>query len=648
MEKSFLQGYGHMVHDHVLKRVRALSEQRIERLASLRSQAAAIAYRDEVRRKIMRAFGPRPRKTPLEARVTGVLTEPGLRIEKIVFASRPGCLVTANLYLPEKVKGRRPAVVGTCGHSAEGKAAPNYQAFCRELVAAGFIVLIYDPFNQGERDQYHGLDTPATARINCVAAHNNMGKQLELLGENFSMWRAWDGIRALDYLLTRPEVDPAHVGVTGNSGGGTLSTWLWALEPRFTMAAPSCFLTTYLANLENEEPQDCEQYPHHILGMGLEMADFMIARAPQPAILIGQRYCFFDHRGLEQCYREVRRIYKLLGAEDRVSHFLGNNRHGYFPDGRAAMVNFFRRHAGIRRQRTHISARVLPPDVLWATPSGEVVAAGARPVFKLIAERARALADNRSTPKKPAELRQCLNRILALPSRKGLPHYRVLRPRGGINGKLLDTRFAIETEADIVCTLRHRTGDVRKYYVLEPPTELTLYLPHLSGEIDLCGESLARRRTPPVYVFEPRGLGETVPADPRGFFAHYGADYMMHGFSLMLGESYLGRRVFDLLRAMDLLQSLGARRMHLAGRGQGALIALFGGILHQAAGNITLRNAPRKFSDWADTPFVEWPAANFPPAVLRHFDLPDCARLLGRRLRMESPWGPDMGTRRNP
>ena len=70
-----------------------------------------------------------------------------------------------------------------------------------------------------------------------------MGKQLELLGQFFGMWRVWDGIRALDYLLTRPEVDPSHVGVTGNSGGGTLTNWLWGAEDRFTMAAPGCFVT---------------------------------------------------------------------------------------------------------------------------------------------------------------------------------------------------------------------------------------------------------------------------------------------------------------------------------------------------------------------------------------------------------------------
>ncbi len=642
MEHTFRQGYGHMMTDYFLQRVRVAGEQRSQQLAAIRTRADALVYRDQVRRKILRAFGPRPAKTPLNARVTGSVKEPGLVIEKVVFSSRPGCLVTANLYLPEQVCGRLPAVIGSCGHSMEGKAAPNYQAFCRELVAAGFAVMIYDPFNQGERDQYHGLNTPATARINCVAAHNNMGKQLELVGENFSMWRAWDGIRALDYLLQRPEIDPSRVGVTGNSGGGTMTTWLWALETRFTMAAPSCFLTTYRANLENEVPQDCEQYPHDILGMGLEMADFMIARAPQPAILIGQRYCFFDHRGLEQTFAETRRIYGLLRAEDRIDHFLGAHIHGYHADGRAAMVDFFRRQAGLpAKPSPKISDKVLPDRQLWATPGGEVIAAGARPIFTQIGERADALAQKRKPVRGHDDLAKRLQKILCIRRVKEVPHYRVLRPEVSPNGVAV-ARYAIETEPGIVALLRGRLQDPKRRFVLEPEKEITLYIPHLSGELDLAGEALVRRRQPPVYILDPRGMGETVSSDPGGFFVHYGMDYMYHGFSLMLGESYQGRRVADILRTLDLLTSRGARTIHLAGCGQGALLALFAGILYPAAGSITLKHVPASFHEWACVPFVEWPAANFPRGILRQFDLPDCVRILGKRLKILSMWNPVM------
>ena len=225
------------------------------------------------REAIDKAYRPWPSKTPLNARVVGTIERRHYRIEKVLFESRPGCLVTAHLYVPNNLDGPAPGIIGSCGHAADGKNAPLYQAFCQRLARNGFVVLIYDPFNQGERDQYYALHSRESVRSS-THAHNMMGKQLELVGEWFGAWRAWDGIRALDYLQTRPEVDPAHIGLTGNSGGGTMTSWIWPVEERFTMAAPSCFVTTFAANLENELPADSEQYPPGVIGEGLDIGRF--------------------------------------------------------------------------------------------------------------------------------------------------------------------------------------------------------------------------------------------------------------------------------------------------------------------------------------------------------------------------------------
>jgi cephalosporin-C deacetylase-like acetyl esterase len=107
----------------------------------------------------------------------------------------------------------------------------------------GYVVLIFDPIGQGERLQYAHLEKPDRPGVE-AEEHLRAGNQQFLVGDFFGAWRAWDGIRALDYLLTRPEVDPRHVGITGNAGGGTMTTWLCGLDPRWTMAAPGCFVTT--------------------------------------------------------------------------------------------------------------------------------------------------------------------------------------------------------------------------------------------------------------------------------------------------------------------------------------------------------------------------------------------------------------------
>ena len=210
-------GYQHMVVDYYIDRFRELREQRRQRLRAVRTLAQARKYQEQVRRALRRCIDPRPRRTPLNARITGSITRAHHIIEKVSFESRPGCLVTAHLYRPRDLREPAPAVLGCCGHSDYGKLEPLYQEFCQRLVRAGFVVLIYDPFCQGERDQYWFLKD-RTPVLYSMYGHNMMGKQLDLVGEWFGAWRAWDGVRALDYLLARPEVDSCHVGLTGNSG----------------------------------------------------------------------------------------------------------------------------------------------------------------------------------------------------------------------------------------------------------------------------------------------------------------------------------------------------------------------------------------------------------------------------------------------
>ena len=314
-------GYGHRVLDQLIARVRASHADRAERLAALRTRDDALAYQERRARghRSRLPAAPRaPAAMALDAEITGAWSAPA--------PAEAGCRAQGPLREPPGPVGHgqplhparpaRPRARGA-GHlrplARTARPSRSTRPFASGWRAAGSWCLIYDPLNQGERDQYAPGSEREVVR-GCTSAHNMMGKQLELLGENLATWRAWDGMRALDYLLSRPEVDPRRVGVTGNSGGGTMSTWLWAIEPRLTMAAPSCFVTTFLHNLENELPADAEQYPPGVLGAGLEMADFLIARAPQPALLLGQRYDFFDRRGFYEARGEIARFYGLLGA----------------------------------------------------------------------------------------------------------------------------------------------------------------------------------------------------------------------------------------------------------------------------------------------------------------------------------------------
>ena len=294
-----LNRFPRTVQEFYVSKVRKVEKASLDVQAKLKTRADAKNYIRGVKEKIAKCFGQLPEKTPLNAKITGTIERDAYTIEKVIFESRPGFLVTANLYLPKGEKKPRPGVVGSCGHSTNGKAEPAYQSFSQGLARLGYVVLIFDPIGQGERLQYAHLKGKGGPGVG-VGEHLYAGNQQFLVGEFLGTWRAWDAIRALDYLLTRSEVDPRHVGITGNSGGGTMSTWLCGLESRWTMAAPACFITTFRRNLENELPADTEQCPPHALALGLDHADFLACMAPKPVIVLAKEKDYFDARGAEE------------------------------------------------------------------------------------------------------------------------------------------------------------------------------------------------------------------------------------------------------------------------------------------------------------------------------------------------------------
>jgi dienelactone hydrolase len=629
-----------LVLDHDLALVRALRRERAARLAEVRTRRQAHAYQERVAETIARVYAPMPRRTPLNARVTGVIERESFRVEKVLFESRPGCLVSAALYLPRGCDAAhpRPAVLSDCGHSLAGKGAPVYQEFPQRLAAAGFASLVMDPFAQGERDQYARLpdDLRRGLSDNSCHSHNLIGQQLELIGEFFGSWRAWDGIRALDYLLSRPEVDAERIGVSGCSGGGTMTMTLWALDRRLRMAAPSCSVTTFAANLENRLPCDAEQCPPGVLAAGLEMADFLIARAPEPTLLLGQSHDYFDRRGLREAHAEIRRFHELLGAP-RQSHGLVFDDHGHaFSRGHMeAIAGFFHRHA-LGRPAPAATRRCefteIPRPELNATASGEVVRDGGVPVYALVAERARTI-DAKRRPRSPVVLDRLVRRTLGIDERpRRAPHYRVLPPQDGT------ARYAIESEGDTAFALLRKPRCAHPHS-LEVEPRPTLWLPHLSADCELADPALAGTLVGqvPLYLLDARGLGESRP--PGDFFNAYGFDYQAHAHGIMLAQPLLGRRVLDVLRVIDLLIAEGAQRIDLIGRGQGAILALHAAFLaRHRIGRVELRNAPRSYLDWATAPVVRWPAANAPRGVLHHYDLPELAQALGPHVTFIDPW----------
>ena len=250
--------FGQAVQEFYLEQLRRNYRERQERLRAVRNAADALAYVRQVREKIRRLFRLPAEKCPLAVETLGELRFDGFRMEKLRYYSRPGFAVTANLYVPDGLSAPAPAVLEKCGHTAEGKAGPIYQQAARGLALAGCVALVIDPIGQGDRGQF--LRVPGFKGA-CWDEHSIIGKQLIPLGDWLGSWMAWDGIRGIDLLLSRPEVDATRIAVTGTSGGGTATTFVGALDDRISMLAPSCYITSWLRNVSNERPTDNEQMP---------------------------------------------------------------------------------------------------------------------------------------------------------------------------------------------------------------------------------------------------------------------------------------------------------------------------------------------------------------------------------------------------
>ena len=284
--------------------------------------AKLAAHQREVRAAVVKALGGFPERTPLNPVVTGRVQRDGYAIEKVMFESRPSFHVTAHLFLPDPVKfpGRRPAVVVPCGHSLNGKAAHGYQRGCVKAALRGIVALVYDPIDQGERRQCRG-----SGEIWNCEAHNNIGVRAELLGASAASFRLWDGMRALDYLETRAEVDAKRLGVMGHSGGGTMTSWIMCLDDRIRCAAPSGFLSTMREVCRTCGPQDAEQFVFGELTMGFNHLGHILLRAPSPVLHCSSHGDFFPFSGVLDTADLARRIYAAVGAPDayRLSDIIG-------------------------------------------------------------------------------------------------------------------------------------------------------------------------------------------------------------------------------------------------------------------------------------------------------------------------------------
>jgi cephalosporin-C deacetylase-like acetyl esterase len=297
-----------------------------------RTADEAEQHRNEAVAHLRRSLGldPWPERTPLNARVKGVIRQREYRIEKIVFESQRGFLVDALLYLPEKRSGRVPGVVSTIGHYAENDFFIwSEQARSIGLARKGYAVLTYDPIGQGERIWLGGGN------------HDLLRRKIVLAGMEVSGLMFWDSIRAIDYLISRPEVDPERIGITGVSGGGFNALYTAALDDRVKAAAPDGFATSLESLIKRGDAGCCAYIPN--LARYAEIPEIYGLIAPRKLLILGGYMDILSDRIL-QVFETARRYYDAHGASANVAYYLDPDAgHTYSKPMRLALYRYFGR-----------------------------------------------------------------------------------------------------------------------------------------------------------------------------------------------------------------------------------------------------------------------------------------------------------------
>lgn len=601
------------------------------------------AYQKRLREWLLQSLGGLPERTPLESQTIGTVLRPGYRVEKVLFQSQPKHYVSAILFLPEtqRFKPPYPGVLIPCGHSPISKGYPPYQTMGALLALHGMAALVYDPIDQGERGQHRGKDGqwhPMT-----TAGHSMVGVGCILLGRNTARFESWDGMRAIDYLQSRPEVDPQRIGCTGNSGGGTQTGYLMALDDRIRAAAPSCWLMGIPKLLATIGAQDAEQNLFGQLAFGADHADLVMARAPSPVLLCAATKDFFDISGTWDLFRYAKRLYTRMGFAERVDLLENDAGHNYDILPREGAARWMSRWLlGKDQVITEPQITLLTEKEYQCTPTGFVMSLpGARSVYDLNEEYEHELASRRAaawTPGSSIAMREQVRRLTSIRKLTDLPFPEVNSFQTISRPGYTIERLLIRPEPAIALPALWFMPEQPKPHQ-EPVLYVHQYGKAAGAEPDGPIERLVQAGHP-VLAVDLRGTGQTQ--SPNGGGSYYTREFQDVYMAYLLGRSYVGMRAEDvLICARYVVQRVAggaSGTVQLITVGNVGIPALHAAALEPSLFS-TVKNSRRLLS-WSRLVHDRSNERQMPNVVhgaLGYYDLPNLETILGKKLIVDNP-----------
>lgn len=566
---------------HLARQASDLLKKRADAVSAISSREGWMERQSFIRRELNDIIGPFPEKTPLNARIIRVIDKKHYRIEHIVFESQPGFYVTSSLFVPSGIKKgtRAPAIIYCSGHSEEGYRSAVYMHVILNLVSKGFVVFAFDPVGQGERLEYFDPQTGKSKAGGPTNEHSYPGAQAFISGSSQAYYMIWDGIRAVDYLISRKEVDPSRIGITGRSGGGTQSAYIAAYDDRIYAAAPENYITNYARLLQTIGPQDAEQNLFNLIARGLDHPDLLIVRAPKPTLMITTSSDMFSIQGAMETEREVSEVYRIFEKSGNFKRIEDDAGHASTRKNREAMYAFFMNNLSNPGDASDKDFEIPSPEELKVTPTGQI-STSYRTQTVFLLNRKRSEKENEMLQKRrdmPDELS-----ATAVNSAERLSGY--IMPSvvedPVFTGRIVRNGYVVEKYF-----VRGEGNYVIPFLLFKPDNEGKRYLIylHASGKSKEASEGgeIERFVKKGFTVIAPDlpGTGELQPDNFRGDAYFDGVSHNIWYASMLIGRSITGVQAGDVARFILLIKKRN-RDATITGFARGALSPV---LLHAAA-----------------------------------------------------------------
>lgn len=580
-------------------------------------------WRARLRKNLLAAWGGFPAEpAPLEPKKLGEIQCDGYRIEKIVFQTRQDVWMPANLYLPDK-SGKLPTVLNVHGHWPGAKQDEHLQARCAGLAQHGFVAMAVDAFGAGERavgtklGEYHGEMTAAT---------------LWPTGLALSGLQVYENMRAVDYLLTRAEVDGAALGITGASGGGNQTMYAGAYDDRFKAVVPVCSVGNYRAYL-GAACCMCEVVPGALTFT--EEWGLLAIVAPRALMVINasRDAVQFSIMEAKKSLALASQVFELAGKPKNVRHTTFDSPHDYSKPMREAMYGWMTLHLKGEGDGSPIAEReqkLLNPEELRCYP-GESRQADYLTIPRFAAREAREILKRKPTPdhldfwkSEAFMMREGLQRVLGADPPPTPLNLTVDRMQNG------DRWLLFDTEPNVRITALRRPADSKRWVIL---------VDHAGVDKAAGSDHAAELRAAGwnVVCVDLRACNRTaVTGDAIG----NAPDHNSAEWSMWIGRPLLGQWAYDVRRtAAALLASIEGVPDELAvvGVGTGGLVALVAAAQDEALVRVGITDSLSSYV--SEMPYQGQRLGLMAPSILRQVgDVAHLASLVApRRLLIAGP-----------